>query len=95
MGETNGALSGSLTSLLPPRGRLDIVAELFDIDDFVIVMDNFIAVKDQMKLETTVAEPPIQNTQHTHGYRSSHAAEAQAAQSLELGPGQRNLPVDL
>ncbi len=51
MGETSGTLSGRLTTLLPPRGRLDIVADLFDIDDFVIVIDNFIAVNEQIKLK--------------------------------------------
>ena len=50
LGETSGTLSGRLTTLLPPRGRLDIVADMFDIDDFVIVIDNFTAINEQIKL---------------------------------------------
>ena len=56
MGETTGTLAGRLTSLLPPRGRLDIVADMFDIDDFVNVIDNITAVNDQIKLKKQ--EPP-------------------------------------
>ena len=56
MGETTGTLIGRLTSLLPPRGRLDIVADMFDIDDFVNVIDNITAVSDQIKLRKQ--EPP-------------------------------------
>ncbi len=59
MGETSGTISGRLTTLLPPRGRLNIVADMFDIDDFVNVIDNITAVNDQIKLNNNEpATPP-------------------------------------
>ena len=58
LGETSGTLSGRLTTLLPPRGRLEIVADVFDIDDFVIVIENFIAVNGQINLKKSDPAPP-------------------------------------
>jgi hypothetical protein len=59
MGETTGTFSGRLTTLLPPRGRVDIAADMFDIDDFVNVIDNFTSINDQIKLRRKEpATPP-------------------------------------
>ncbi len=58
MGETSGNFSGTISSLLPTRGRLSIVADLFDIDDFVDVIDNFIWINEQVKLRAAASPPP-------------------------------------
>jgi|GEM_PF-3094708 len=57
MGETNGSLTGELKTLLPARGKLFINADLFDIDDFVSVIDDFIAVSEQIKRRNPPAAP--------------------------------------
>lgn len=60
-GATSCRVQGTLGCIAPPRGDLDITAELFDIDDFVLTVQRIMAATRNTRAHAPHSGPPPAN----------------------------------